>query len=124
MFILDTHVVLWWLSEPEKLSDAATIAISDSTSVIYLSAAVIWELRLKESLGKLTLPKSFEKALAEQSFEELPVRARHAHAVSNLASIHKDPFDRILIAQAISEGFRLITRDENIRRYDVDCLMA
>ena len=124
MYLLDTHTLLWWLSDPEELSEEARSVISNSTAVVYLSAVVLWEIRLKESLGKLLLPKEFDRVLESQSFEELPIRVKHAQHLKDLPTVHSDPFDRMLVSQAEVEGLTVITRDKNIRKYRTSVLQA
>lgn len=99
--LLDTHVVLWWLEDDPSLSPAALEAIGDPDQTVYLSSVVVWEIRIKEAIGKLDLPPTFREVLDDQPFVELPVSVEHAHGVSLLPPIHRDPFDRMLVAQAV-----------------------
>ncbi len=92
--------------------------------MVFLSAAVVWEIRIKEAVGKLKIPASFESTLGDQPFEPLPVTAEHAHALASLPMIHRDPFDRILIAQAVRESLVIVTRDATIPEYGVRTLAA
>ena len=117
--LLDTHVVLWWLSDAPELSPRARGAIADPLNTIFLSVATIWECRIKQSLRKLELPRNFKEILDDQPFRSLPILAEHAHSVAKLPDHHRDPFDRILIAQAISESFSIATHDSIFARYDV-----
>jgi PIN domain nuclease of toxin-antitoxin system len=117
--LLDTHVLLWWLNDDSGLSDKARKVISDGRNVVFVSAASIWEIRIKQALGKLRLPKSFRETLQQQPFMALPVTTEHAHAIFGLAEHHRDPFDRMLVAQAKVEHLALVTRDERIKRYAV-----
>jgi PIN domain nuclease of toxin-antitoxin system len=121
---LDTHVVLWWLSDPGELAAEATQLIANGGNVVLLSAAVVWEIEIKQALGKLDVPKGFERLLAAQLFTELPVRIDHAHAVRRLPSIHRDPFDRILVARAMSEEATVVTRDRVFSAYRVPTVRA
>ncbi len=109
--LLDTHVLLWWLDDPQFLSNAARDAIADGKNTVYISAAVAWEIAIKRSLGKLDAPDDLEAAMAVNRFLPLPVTIPHALAVHELPNHHRDPFDRLLIAQARHEGFRLASRD-------------
>jgi len=118
----DTHVVLWWLDDAPSLSASAREALAHPDNTVYLSAVVVWEIRIKEAIGKLEVPADLEAILAEESFVELPVTVPHAHAVAGLPPVHRDPFDRMLVAQARSEGFHVLTRDPVFRRYDVPVL--
>ena len=122
--LLDTHTVLWWLSEPENLSAQAKLAIADPENSVFLSAVVVWEIRIKEAIGKLTLPDRFRAVLEEQPFVELPVTVEHAHKLAELPMIHRDPFDRMLVAQAGCERFTIVTRDAQIPLYGVRTLSA
>ena len=115
--LLDTHVLLWWLADSPSLSSQARILISDTGNTIFVSVVTLWEIWLKESLGKLRLPADFEEKLAEESFESLPLTAAQTRHVATLPWRHRDPFDRMLVAQALSENLTLLTADEIIVRY-------
>jgi PIN domain nuclease of toxin-antitoxin system len=112
------------LDDSPVLSDLARRSISNGSNLIFVSAAVIWEIRIKESLGKLDIPPDFREVLENQPFEFLTITVEHAHAVSSLPSIHRDPFDRMLIAQAKTEGFTILTRDKLFREYKVALIQA
>lgn len=88
-----------------------------------MSAASVWELRIKEAIGKIVLPNNFADALASEPFEPLPMTIAHAHAVASLPMHHRDPFDRMLIAQARVERFKIMTHDTAFKQYDVDHLI-
>ena len=120
--LLDTHTLLWWLDAPESLSERATNAIADPNNEVILSAVVVWECRIKEALGKLTLPENFAEVLAAEPFRALDITTPHAHGVSTLEFVHRDPFDRLLVSQARHEGLTLITRDEVLSKYPIDTL--
>jgi PIN domain nuclease of toxin-antitoxin system len=122
--LLDTHFLLWWLADDPALGDQGRELISTQENLIFFSAASIWELRIKQGIGKLDLPADFAEALAGQVFEALPVTVGHAHAVRDLPAIHRDPFDRMLIAQARVERLTLLTRDAVIGQYDVSVVLA
>ena len=122
--LLDTHTLLWWLDDNPTLSKEARTAISESTNIVFISVAVIWEIRIKQSLGKLKIPKNFKEVLEAQAFEMLDITFEHAHKISLLADYHRDPFDRMLIAQAMVERFTIITRDNNIMKYKVPIIKA
>jgi PIN domain nuclease of toxin-antitoxin system len=117
-------VLLWWLDDNPVLSDKARMPISDGSNLIFVSAAVIWEIRIKQSLGKLDIPPNFRQVLEQQPFEFLAITTEHAHAVGKLPAIHRDPFDRMLIAQAKTEGFRILTRDPLFKEYKVALIQA
>lgn len=122
--LLDTCVLLWWLNDDPALSNKARNTIAEGHNVVFVSAASIWEIRIKQALGKLRLPKSFREVLERQPFMELPVTAEHAHAVFGLPDHHRDPFDRMLVAQAKAEHLALVTRDARIKRYAVTIIDA
>lgn len=122
--LLDTHAVLWWLSEPERLAPNARAAIVDVDRRVFVSAASAWEVGIKVSIGKLTLKTDLEEMVANLRLEPLPVTLRHTFAVRDLPLIHRDPFDRLLVAQARCEGLTIVTRDPRIRRYHVAVLEA
>jgi PIN domain nuclease of toxin-antitoxin system len=122
--LLDTHVFLWWLDNPDLLSKAARRAISDGKTTIYVSAAVVWEISIKKALGKLDAPDDIEAAMEANRFLPLPVTIPHALAVLNLPEHHRDPFDRLLIAQARHEGFKLVSRDSHVPLYGVPHIVA
>ena len=122
--LLDTHTVLWWLSDDPGLSDGARAAIADPENTIFLSVVVVWEIRIKQSLGKLELPADFRQALDREHFAELPVTAEHAHALAELPPVHRDPFDRMLVAQARIERLTIVTRDSAMEEYGVRVLRA
>jgi PIN domain nuclease of toxin-antitoxin system len=117
-------VLLWWLDDNPVLSDKARMPISDGSNLIFVSAAVIWEIRIKQSLGKLDIPPNFRQVLEQQPFEFLAITIEHTHAVGGLPAIHRDPFDRMLIAQAKTEGFTILTRDPLFREYMVPLIQA
>ena len=122
--LLDTHFLLWWLANDPQLGDRAREAIAEPENLIFVSAATVWEIRIKQGIGKLVLPVRFAEVLADQAFESLAVTAEHAHALVDLPLLHRDPFDRLLIAQARHERLTLLTRDHIIEQYDVLTLMA
>lgn len=122
--LLDTHVFLWWLDDPAQLSKAAAKAVGDGKNTIYISAAVVWEIAIKRALGKLDAPDDVEAAMAANRFLPLPVTNPHALTVQSLPDIHRDPFDRMLIAQAKHEGFKLVSRDANVPLYGVAHIVA
>ncbi len=118
-YLLDTHVVIWWLEDRAKLSSKARDLISDPATAIYVSAAVGWEIGIKKSIGLLETPDNMLEVLAEDRLQVLPITLEHGLAVARLPLHHRDPFDRLMIAQALAEDLVLITRDANVRRYDV-----
>ena len=122
--LLDTHVLLWWLDDEPSLSEAAKSTISDGKNGVFVSSAVIWEIRTKQALGKLEIPPNFRQVLDQQPFEMLAITAEHAHTVGDLPAIHRDPFDRMLVAQAKVEGFTIVTRDSIIEQYKIKTIQA
>lgn len=122
--LLDTHVLLWWLADDDKLSATARDAIGDAATQIYVSAASAWELAIKAGLGKLTAPDDLTEQLTANSFTPLDISVIHALAVRHLPTHHRDPFDRLLVAQAQAEGLTLVTADKRMKPYDVSLLDA
>lgn len=122
--LLDTHVFLWWADDPQLLSDAAREAIRDGKNTVYVSAAVAWEIAIKKSLGKLDAPDDLQAVITANCFLPLPVTISHAMCVQVLPAHHRDPFDRLLIAQAIHEGLTFISRDGHVARYGVPYILA
>ena len=120
--LLDTHILLWWLDDNPELSPAVKRHIASRENLVFLSVAVIWEIRIKEALGKLDIPPDFQAILDRQPFEKLPIKLEHAHAIKNLALHHRDPFDRMLIAQAGREGLTIVTHDAIFEKYSVPLL--
>ena len=121
---LDTHVLLWWLADNATLSQITRTEISDGKNLVFVSAAAAWEMVIKSALGKLDIPSDLEAALTANRFQPLPITIPHALAVADLPHHHNDPFDRRLIAQAKVEGLTLVTRDEQIKKYDVSIMEA
>jgi PIN domain nuclease of toxin-antitoxin system len=117
--LLDTNVLIWVLTTPERLSEAATVAIRDRANDIFVSMASPWEISIKQALGNLSLPDDLETQLADESFELLQISMLHTRAVETLPHHHRDPFDRMLIAQAQVEQLTLVTSDRMMRRYPV-----
>jgi PIN domain nuclease of toxin-antitoxin system len=122
--LLDTHALLWWMSSDPELSEEARAAVADDANIVFVSAATAWEMTIKKALGKLKTPDNLEAEMERNNFLPLPITIRHALAVGKLPKIHRDPFDRMLIAQAKVEGLTLVTRDENIRKYKIRLIVA
>ena len=120
--LLDTHVLIWW-DEGARLSPAARTAI-ETADQVYVSAVSGWEIALKTTLGKLRPTRSVSEAVADSGFEELPLRLRHAESLTRLPMLHRDPFDRMLVAQAMSERLTLVSRDQALGRYNVQVIRA
>lgn len=118
--LLDTHVFLWAVDNYPGLSPAAREAIEDGRNIVYVSAATVWEISIKRTLGKLRIPEGdYLEELEAHRFTPLSFTTEHALAVETLPPHHKDPFDRMLVAQARQEKLTLVTRDPQIRAYDV-----
>ena len=123
--LLDTHIVLWWLTGDRRLSKQADRVIKDADNVIFVSAASIWEVAIKAGLGQIEAdPFAIQAALEPSGFAELPVTGKHAAQVATLASHHRDPFDRMLLAQSLSEPMRLLTSDAMLAKYGDIVLMV
>ncbi|MGH7720619.1 MAG: type II toxin-antitoxin system VapC family toxin [Gemmatimonadaceae bacterium] len=118
--LVDTHVLLWAVAEPDKLSSAHRERLESPDNDVLFSAASIWELAIKLQIGRLALPVAPEEiagAAARMGFDELPVTAAHAASTRQLPLHHRDPFDRLLVAQAIHEPARFLTADAMLSRY-------
>ena len=120
--LLDTHVLIWW-DEGRKLAPEARRAIEEAEEV-FVSAASAWEISIKVALGRLRPSRTVEEAAADSGFTELPVTFRHASRVGTLAPHHRDPFDRLLVAQADVESLTLVTRDPAFAPYGIEVLRA
>ena len=121
--LLDTHVLLWWLSDAPELGMEARTNIREA-DLVFVSAASVWEIAIKKNLKKIEVPTEFAAVLDAEPFESLPVSIAHAFAVEDLADYHRDPFDRLLIAQARTERLALLTADRDIQRYDLEWIAA
>lgn len=122
-YLLDTHVLLWWLSGA-RVSATARKVLVERPKPVHFSAAAAWEMAIKKSLGRLEFPGNLEEVLAEEEIEVLPVSLPHALAVADLPLHHHDPFDRMQVAQAQLEGLVLVARDKMILEYSVESLKA
>jgi PIN domain nuclease of toxin-antitoxin system len=121
--LLDTHVLLWWLAASSRLSQAARDTIGEG-DLVYVSAASAWEIAIKASQGKLDFPGRLEEQLLQNEFRSLPVSIPHALAAADLPPHHRDPFDRMLIAQARLESLTLLTSDARLKAYDAPMLLV
>jgi PIN domain nuclease of toxin-antitoxin system len=117
--LLDTHAALWWLSDDSRFGSNAARLLDDATNQVLLSAAVVWEVAIKRSLGKLEAPGELAPTLLSAGAVPLPVTLEHAAAVEALPWHHRDPFGRLLIAQALIEGAGLISHDAPLSSYGV-----
>ena len=121
--LLDTHVVLWWDDASSSLGREARRAIEDAAAV-YVSAASEWELSIKAALGKVRVRRTIKDATTAAGFELLTVSFEHAQAVRQLAPLHKDPFDRLLVATASVEGLTVVSADPSLARYPIQWIDA
>lgn len=119
-FLLDTHLLLWAAGMPERLTADARSLIRSQENELFFSAASIWEIAIKRSLGRDRFqvePRILRRGLLDNDYSELPIESEHAVAIDTLPLIHKDPFDRILVAQALVEGITLLTSDHLVSQY-------
>jgi PIN domain nuclease of toxin-antitoxin system len=117
--LLDTHAALWWLAGEELIGREAESYLTDETNQVLLSAAVVWEVAIKRSLGKLEAPTDFASTLLGAGVQPLAVSLDHAEAVEHLPWHHRDPFDRMLVAQASIEGAAVVSRDQRLLAYGI-----
>ena len=126
--LLDTHVLLWWLQDSSRLRAPTRALMADPGSELLWSAASTWELAIKAGLGKVRLGRPLSQfvteAIARQSLTPLPIHHAHAAAVEGLPPLHRDPFDRLLVAQATVEGVPLLTADPQLTAYGIECVRA
>ena len=124
--LLDTHTFIWWANEPEKLSEKAVAACQDDTNTLLLSVVSVWEMQIKMQLGKLKVSRPIEGLIKTQQqangLQVLSIELAHVLSLSSLPSYHKDPFDRLLIAQANVEGATLVSVDPTFSSYGVRVL--
>ena len=124
--LLDTHTFLWWIANNKQLSNTSRNIIGDGQNELFLSVASGWEMAIKARLGKLELPENLEQFIAEQlqqnAIAGLPIQMSHALHVYTLPPLHRDPFDRLLIAQSQLENMPILTIDPQIGRYDVEVI--
>ncbi len=121
--LLDTHTFLWWIADDPRLSPRASALISDGANQVHLSAASAWEIVVKSDLGRVEVPEPVDRFLTVQleanAFLPLPIHMRHALGLAALPDVHRDPFDRILVAQAIAEDLTIVSGDRMLQRYPV-----
>ena len=118
--LLDTHLLLWAAGEPSRLSKEARNLIDDPENELFFSAASLWEVSIKRGLGRKDFkadPRLLRRGLLDNGYGELPIHSDHVVVLDTLPAIHKDPFDRILVAQAIVEGIELLTTDSQLAQY-------
>jgi len=122
--LLDTHTFLWTLVAPDRLSKNAAQAIAAEESEVFVSVVSPWEMAIAKALGRMDPPDNLEAQLEKKRFILLPVSLRHTHVIETLPHHHRDPFDRMLVAQAQVEGLTIVTVDRLLRRYPVSLLPA
>ena len=122
--LLDTHVALWAFGAPGALTPALRALIEDPRTTVMVSAATVWEVEIKRASGKLTSPSGFASMCVEHGFDPLAITFDHAELAGGLPDHHADPFDRMLIAQAMTEDVELVSQDRVFERYDVRLLLA
>jgi PIN domain nuclease of toxin-antitoxin system len=116
--LLDTHAFLWWRLDAPELGAAAKEAIANDANEVFVSSAVAWEIVIKRALGRLEFAGSVDRAVGQEGFSHLAITLAHADEVAALPDLHRDPFDRMLVAQARVESLTLVTRDPSIRAYE------
>lgn len=122
--LLDAHTLLWWLGNDATLSVAARVAIASPANDVLVSAATVWEIAIKRALGKLSAPPGIAAVLAAEGFSELPVDGVDGEAAASLPAHHRDPFDRMIVAQAQRHGLTIVTRDPRFVPYGPPTLLA
>jgi PIN domain nuclease of toxin-antitoxin system len=118
--LADTHLLLWAAVRPDQLSETADRLLTDRNNEVYFSAASLWEVAIKRGLGRADFqvdPRLLRRGLLDNDYVEMPITSDHAVAVDLLPRLHKDPFDRILVAQSVVEGMTLLTADPMVARY-------
>lgn len=122
--LLDTHVLLWALVEPERIGAEAVAAFRNSITATVVSAASLWEIAIKRAAGKLLAPEDLPDRILDLGHEILPIKAAHAWRAGALPMHHRDPFDRMIVAQAQVENLPLVTHDARLAQYDLRILRA
>jgi len=124
--LLDTHVLLWAITDDQKLSEEARAIFSDGDNHLFFSAAGLWEILIKVQIGRLLIPKPagkfIEKQLVQNNIEVLPIQMHHVWGLESLPMHHRDPFDRILLAQSLQEGLPIVSADKKLRTYAAEIL--
>ena len=121
-YLLDTHILLWARSAPDRLSEDVTAILKSADNDLYVSVATLWECAIKSAIGKLKIPAGFHRIVADD-YHLLGVEVPHLEAYANLPLHHRDPFDRMLIVQAQLAGLIMLTQDSNFARYDVSIVL-
>jgi PIN domain nuclease of toxin-antitoxin system len=121
-YLIDTHVMLWWLTDNPRLNGNSREILSKKP--VWCSVVSLWEIMIKEQIGKITIPETFMSDIKGYGFIWLDVDFKHVECLRSLPVVHKDPFDRILVSQALTEELVLITADSTLRKYNVPILQA
>ena len=116
-YLLDTHILLWWLADDPQLKNKFRKVIADPDVQIYVSSVSVWEVEIKRSLNKLTAPNNLLAMIESNQFIELAMHFSHAEKIKDLPNIHQDPFDRLLIAQSLCENLIFLSEDKIIKKY-------
>lgn len=122
--LLDTHALIWWMNGSSQLGPLSKQLIAERNNQIYVSAASIWEMSIKRQMGKLEVPDDLDSIIDELGFDKLDISLFHAEQAGNLPTHHKDPFDRMLIAQAQAEGLQLLSSDVHFPKYNINLFDA
>ena len=122
-FLLDTQIFLWWLSDAPQLKENTRKIIANPRNLIYISAVTSWEIAIKKALGKVKAPGNISEIVQEEGFLKLPIQLYHGDMIFDLPPIHRDPFDRMLIAQALSEDLTIITADRKLTMYEARTIL-
>ena len=120
--LLDTHTLIWGLCEPDRLNVKTKELLTNIDNIIFVSIASLWELQIKKSLNKITLPDNFTSQLQENGYELLNITHEHISKLDTIPMIHRDPFDRMLISQCIYENIPLVTKDTEIIKYNIQII--
>ena len=123
-YLVDTHIFIWWMKQDKRIKKEIKSILQDPQNYIYLSIATVWEIVVKKKIGKLKVPHDWKVTLKESNFLLLPISLEHVYKLENLPLHHRDPFDRMLVSQAIVENATLITGDNKLWQYDVALLKA
>lgn len=123
-YLLDTHIILWWLSEPSKIATKARKIISDKNQSVSVSSVSFWEMAIKQGIGRLRMPDNIITTLTHEGFSLLSLTPEEALTVAYLPKHHNDPFDRMLISQAKLNNMTIISRDEQFQHYPVQLLIG
>jgi PIN domain nuclease of toxin-antitoxin system len=122
--LLDTNILLWWLTGHRSLREDIVKIIAASESEVFVSAATTWEISIKRHLGKLRAPENIEQEIEREGFSKLPITLLHGQLAGSLPDVHRDPFDRMLVAQAQAEGLELVSSDQIFAKYTVRLIPA